>query len=174
LTASIALGVGLSDAGATPRSAPLISAQGVAKIHLGYTAASLESRLEIGPLRRSALGCEPSSGKRVAKLHMAGVKGVAVFSTTAERLIGLEIVGGEAETARHVRIGTPTGKALHAYPDAIYDPGGVTPDGIIPGMIWVNSRAHPKMAFEIPAEGGTAVSVIFVPSPRICELAPSE
>jgi hypothetical protein len=125
----------------------------------------------IGPLRSSVLGCEPSSGKRLAKLRSQGVRGYVVFNQAHGRAIGILVRGGKAKTSHHVGIDTPTHQALKAYPHAKYDQQGFDPStgSPTPGMIWINNRSHPMMAFEIPSEGGTAVSEIDVPSPSICE-----
>jgi hypothetical protein len=145
-----------------PERSQIITPRGIGNLRLGATVASLHRHHLIRGLRP---GCELDLGQRVARLRPP-LKGFAVFAGGRKRLTSISI-GGGAETAKHIGIGSTPKEGRNAYPQALYKPPGSSKP-FAEGFLWVNSIAHPKMTFTVDSETNL-ISEIDVPFPNFCE-----
>lgn len=163
-----ALAVPATTSGSNPEAsrerlkAPLVTARGAGKVHLGDKADVLRQRNLIGPLKP---GCPLEPGQRVARLRHP-LDGFAIFGPNSSRVRSVTVTGGPAQTAKGVRIGSSPGHVLHSYPYNEYDPPG-TFEQFDVGFIWVDNRDNPRMTFTVDAN--LQVSALNVPVHSICE-----
>jgi len=165
----IAIGTAAAVVAATGSAAALVSAErspiadagGVGEIRIGSTLRSLRDRKLVGGVRP---GCELARGERMAPLRPP-LEGVAHFYP-GKRVSAIGITAG-AVTSTGVRIGSPVGKALRAYPGAIYDPPPARLP-TLPGYLWIGGRFHSRMAMVI-GNHSRQVLEIAIPYPSICE-----